>query len=172
MNTEWMGRYRPLLAALVRHSNITQRSSGTRTMLTDEISLNAQEWQVFEYIIEHMEDDAYMNLISDRLGIPQSTFSKIVKALCLHGLVDKYLTSNNRKNIILRPSEKGLSVYQQHSQKVLSAKFEPFFEMLDSFSDEQIARFTDALDLLNSQLLKGNDSTSQPVLIKKVRKET
>ena len=61
MNTEWMGRYRPLLAALVRHSNITQRSSGTRTMLTDEISLNAQEWQVFEYIIEHMEDDAYMN---------------------------------------------------------------------------------------------------------------
>ena len=86
METGWMGRYRPLVAELVRHSNITQRLSATRFSVADDICLNSQEWQVFEYILEHSDDDAYMNMnmISERLGIAQSTFSKIVKACLLY----------------------------------------------------------------------------------------
>lgn len=152
MGTEWMGRYRPLVAELVRHSNCAQRASSNRTLVAEGISLNAQEWQVFEYIIEHSDGDAYMNLMSDRLGIAQSTFSKIVKSLCEHGLVDKYQTTRNRKNIILRPSDKGLQVYREHSVDLSSLTFESFFSSLETFSDEQIAQFTAALRLLNDSL--------------------
>ena len=53
MGTEWMGRYRPLVAEIVRHSNITQRLSAARFPVADGINLNAQEWQVFEYILDH-----------------------------------------------------------------------------------------------------------------------
>lgn len=65
-----MGRYRPLVAALVRHTNIVQRTFSKRAPLTEGISLTAQEWQVFEYILEHQEDDSCMNCISEQLGIP------------------------------------------------------------------------------------------------------
>ena len=89
MGTEWMGRYRPLVAALVKHTNVVQRASVRTVRLSDELRLTVQEWQVFEYVLEHQDDDACMNHISERLGIPQSTFSKIIKCLCERGLVDK-----------------------------------------------------------------------------------
>ena len=82
MGTEWMGRYRPLVAALVKHTNVVQRAAGRTVRLSDELSLTTQEWQVFEYILEHQDDDSCMYYISELLGIAQSTFSKITKYLC------------------------------------------------------------------------------------------
>ena len=148
METGWMGRYRPLVAELVRHSNITQRLSATRFSVADDICLNSQEWQVFEYILEHSDDDAYMNMnmISERLGIAQSTFSKIVKALCAYGLVNKYQTTRNRKNILLRPSEKGLEVDRNYSA---SLKWNTF-EALAS-----------ALRQLNSRLIRSREPEAE-----------
>jgi DNA-binding MarR family transcriptional regulator len=166
MATEWMGRYRPLVAALVRHSNITQRISSQRAPVAEGISLSAQEWQVFEYILEHTDDDAYMNLISEKLGIAQSTFSKIVKALCGHGLVDKYQTTRNRKNILLRPSEKGLQVYRDYSADLGRKTFEIFFGALADFSDEQIRAFTGAVELLNDRL-SAKDEPAPELLLKR-----
>ncbi len=156
MNTEWMGRYRPLVAALVRHSNIMQRGLSAKTEIDEGICLNAQEWQVLEYIIEHMSDDAHMNLISDRLGIPQSSFSKMVKVLCAYGLVEKYQMTNNRKNIILRPSEYGVSFYSRHASSLMESTFSNFFAQLDAFSDEDILLFTHAIEMLNDDIPKGH----------------
>lgn len=167
MSTDWMGRYRPLVAALVRHSNITQRIAGTRSPLAGGMQLSSQEWQVFEYILEHQNDDAHMNRISERLGIPQSSFSKIVKTLCGYGLVDKYQLAGNRKNIILRPSAKGCSVYSAHSSQVMAETFACFFDALDSLDDEDIAQFAKALDRLNQRLLQGDAPPKPPRLIPK-----
>lgn len=163
METGWMGRYRPLVAELVRHSNITQRLSATRFPVADDICLNSQEWQVFEYILEHSDDDAYMNMnmISERLGIAQSTFSKIVKALCAYGLVNKYQTTRNRKNILLRPSEKGLEVYRNYSASLNWNTFEAFFGELESFSDEQISALASALRQLNSRLIRSREPEAE-----------
>lgn len=165
MGTEWMGRYRPLVAELVRHSNRAQRTISRRTEVAEGISLNAQEWQVFEYVIEHGDDDAYMNLISDRLGIAQSTFSKIVKALCGYGLLDKYHMSGNRKNILLRPTGKGLAVYEGFSQDLVKNLFEGFFDALEGFGDEDIRGFTGALRLLNDRLLFRDEPEPEMELI-------
>ena len=52
VGTEWMGRYRPLVAALVKHTNVVQRAAGRTVRLSEEVSLSTQEWQVFEYILE------------------------------------------------------------------------------------------------------------------------
>lgn len=166
MTTEWMGRYRPLVAALVRHANINQRTAGQKTELDEKISLNAQEWQVFEYIVEHLNDDAHMNLISDRLGIAQSSFSKIVKALCSYGLVEKYQMTNNKKNIILRPSDYGLSIYAKHSSSLMESTFSAFFHQMDTFSDDEIVRITQAIDMLNDEI-SGASQTPAGQLVKK-----
>lgn len=167
MGTEWMGRYRPLVAALVRHTNVVQRTAGRTVRLSDELSLTTQEWQVFEYILEHQDDDSCMNHISERLGIPQSTFSKITKYLCEQGLVDKYQTETNRKNIILRPSPDGVDLYRQQTSTVGLAMFGGFFRDLEGVSDEQLAAFTAALERLNASLAQNGRSGEKPRLIKK-----
>ena len=102
-----------------------------------------------------------MNMISERLGIAQSTFSKIVKALCAYGLVNKYQTTRNRKNILLRPSEKGLEVYRNNSASLNWNTFEAFFDELESFSDEQISALASALRQLNSRLSRSREPEAE-----------
>ena len=162
-----MGRYRPLVAALVKHTNMVQRASGRTVCLADGVPLTAQEWQVFEYVLEHQDDDSCMNHISERLGIPQSTFSKIIKYLCEQGLVDKYQTETNRKNIILRPSADGADLYRQQAAVLGKELFGAFFQDLEDMSDEQLKHFTDALERLNTALAQGGAAPEKPRLIKK-----
>ena len=109
-----------------------------------------------------------MNHISERLGIPQSTFSKLAKYLCEQGLVDKYQTETNRKNIILRPSAEGEKLYRQQASAMEREKFGGFFQDLEDMSDEQLALFTSALEQLNTTLAQGGDKQEKPRLIKKI----
>lgn len=112
MQTEWMGRYRPLVAALVQHSNITARAASHSNEIGEGVFLNTVSWQVLEYLIEHEDDASCMNHISGALGIPQSSFSKIARQLTDLGLVERYQSTGNRKNIILKSTEKAHRIYQ------------------------------------------------------------
>ena len=145
MDMDWMGRYRTLVMALVQHCNIASRGGGIKDRITDDIWLSANEWQVLEYIIEHSEDDAYMNRMTEVLGLPQSSFSRTVSLLISYGLAEKYQTESNRKNVLLRPTEKGILVYKEKYSQLDNELFEDFFKSLDSLDDETIKKFSEAL---------------------------
>ncbi len=157
MDINWMGRYRTLVMALVQHCNISTRGGGIKDWVCDDIWLNAHEWQVLEYVIEHAEDDAYMNRISEILGLPQSSFSRSVSLLSSYGLVEKYQTETNRKNVLLKPTEKALAIYKEKSNELDTEVFEDFFMNLDGFDDEILDRFSEALLALN-KVLKADSS--------------
>lgn len=163
---EWMGRYRPLVSALVRHTNINTKNMSNKMRLSDEIELTHQEWQVLEYIIEHEADDDRMIFISERLGIPQSSFSKTVKALCSYDLCEKYQMSGNRKNIILKPTEKGKEIYRDNSARLKNFAFQNFFDALEPLGDREIRLFIDALNILNKGLDAPTESINKRKLIK------
>lgn len=146
--TKWMGRYRGFIGELVRHSNITSKALSIKADM-DGIMMTPAEWQVLEYVVEHRYDDDRMIHISDTLEIPQSTFSRTVKTLCAEGLIEKYQMSNNRKNIILKPSERGLEFYKSNYKKIIPEGFKQFFASLESISDEDLETVTNALRILN-----------------------
>ena len=161
MDVNWMGRYRTLVMALVQHCNISARGSGIKDRVTDDIWLNAHEWQGLEYIIEHTEDDAYMNRMSEVLGLPQSSFSRSVSLLSSYGLVEKYQTESNRKNVLLRPTEKGIQVYKDKYSQLDNELFADFFKSLDGFDDETIKRFSEALLAFNKVLKEDSDKRNE-----------
>ena len=147
-----MGRYRELVKALVQHTNINMQVVGVKDPVTEEIWLTPNEWQIMEYIVEHGNNEACMNHISDALALPQSSFSKTIKLLASYGLVEKYQKENNRKNILLRPTQKALAVYAEKKDQVNENLFADFFAALDSMDDESLKQFTDALMALNEVL--------------------
>ena len=151
MKIEWMGRYREFMKALVLHSNMTARVSSLSVEIGSGISLTPYEWQVFECILEHEDENVNMISMSNGLGVPQSTFSKIVQKLCRYGVVERYQTSSNRKNIILKGTEKGRSFYLNHSEQVLKDIFQPLFSGLDSLSDEAVQTVAEALCRFNQR---------------------
>jgi len=156
MSTEWMGRYRPLIAALVRHTNVANTGNVEKDDFGDGILLTPIAWQVLEYSIEHRDNTFSMTDIARTLGIPQSTFSKQVKDLVAYGFIDKFMATNNLKNVIVRPTEKGLNFYLRYNSSRNRGLFDDFFKVLDRISDEDIERFTAAINTLTDTLPPAN----------------
>lgn len=149
MDNEWMGRYRPLVAALVRHVNVISKlNEDFRIEIGDGVSIDRLSWQIIEYFVEHSDNTYNMIDISTKLGIPQSSFSKKVKQLKEYGFLDRFIAEGNKKEIFIRPTEKAIRFYKQNTLDHVSKHFFPFFEKLDRFSDEDIAGMTEAIETL------------------------
>ncbi len=152
MDSEWMGRYRPLVAAVIRQTNIAIKDFTSRHDIGEGIILNNNEWQTLEYIVEHREDDERMSIISENLSIPQSSFSKIVQRLVRYKLVERYRMSNNKKNIILKPTDLGVDLYRRNVEEVVAPRFEGFFHALEQLSDSDLAVVTKAFEIFNHDI--------------------
>ena len=107
-----------------------------------------------------------MNDASSQLSIPQSTFSKTVKQLVEAGLVEKYQAVNNRKNIILRPTEKAIGVYSDFAQKHAKQIWQPFFDALKDVDDEDLHAVVRAIDVLDRFILSESKEEIRIVKIK------
>lgn len=147
-----MGRYRDITASLISFSNEMTRRVSVRGEAAEGVFLSAQEWQLLECIIEHDDENLIMADFWQLLSIPQSSLSKMAKRLFSEGLVEKFRLRSNQKNIILRPSEKGLRVYRLCCERYIGPLFDNLFNGLDSLSDEQLAEFTAAMDSFNEKL--------------------
>ena len=153
MEANWMGRYRELVEALVLHGNVVMRTQGVVTDIGEGILLKPQQWQILEYIVNNKDKIFNMIDISYRLNIPQSTFSKTVKLLHEYGLVEKYQAVNNRKNIFLRPTEKGLRIYKSHTENRVRPFFQGFFEALRDVSDDDLHAISKAMETLDNEMI-------------------
>lgn len=152
--TEWMGRYRPLVAALVQHTNVVVEGESLRKYIYDGLYLSTKEWQVLEYIIEHRDDDKKMINMSRALGFQQSYFSKITKTLYEHGLIERFHCEDNKKDVFLKPTDFALTVYDYHTKQSFRNYFQPFFEALESVSDEDLATVANAISVLSENMVK------------------
>ncbi len=153
----WMGRYRELVEAITRHTNIYSRFSSNTPITFEGIQLSVAGWQILEYIYEHEKDDMRMVYLSEKLCIPQSSFSKQIKVLDEYGLIDRYQYADNKKNIIVKPSLKGKQVYEKYVASFTRKFWEDFFKELEPLSDESLQIFTEAMERLNQSLLKDHD---------------
>ncbi len=158
MNTEWMGRYRQLVSALVLHSNVVSKGLSEKTDIGDGVLLSPQEWETLEYIIEHQGRYFCMADISSSLGIPQSSFSRIVQYLKSQKLIERFQLVGNRKTVILRPSAYALELYARQNNTRDQILFNQFFKDLEPLSDEDLALFTNALNRFTRSLPSANYS--------------
>ena len=145
---EWMGRYRPLVEQLVLNSHEARRAMKKKGDLGDGIWLNAVEWQVLEYVYEHEEDEK-MAHIYERIGLAQSSFSKCAKTLSDYGLIARYHKSDNRKEVIIKITDRGRKLYERFAGQLADSSWGDFFRELDALSDEDLEHVIRAMVLLN-----------------------
>ena len=146
-----MGRYRPLVEQLVLFSHEASRSMFKKLDMGDGIFLSPIEWQVLEYVYEHGEDER-MASIHDKIGLAQSSFSKCVRALSDYGLVERFHTVSNRKNVIVKITEKGIALYERMAVVLRDGPWGDFFAALSEMNDEDLARMHHAMVLLNQKM--------------------
>lgn len=167
MESNWMGRYQEIIDALVLHGNVVMRTQAELSDIGEGILLKPQQWQILEYIVKNRDTLFSMIDISYRLNIPQSTFSKTVKLLYEYDLVEKYQAVNNRKNIILRPTEKGLQIYRQHAENHVRPFFEGFLDALRNVSDDDLHAVAKAIEALDNEMLPERKEKVEMIKIEK-----
>lgn len=163
---EWMGRYRPLVAALLQHANLAARIFSCPYEVAEGLMLKPHAWQVMEYLIEHETEIDCMNRVSEAVGIPQSSFSRIARELTDLGLVERYHTSANRKNVILIPTSRAHEVYLSHSRQFVEQIFQGFFDRLDRLDDDSILLISEALGEMNQTISQLTTPSEEIRLIK------
>ena len=137
MKLEWMGAYREIIGDFYRSANGYSQICKNE-MFGDPIKFSPYEVQIMEHIMEHADQHRNMKWYANRLGLSQATYSKYVRKLVDKGLLEKYHTSGNKKDVILMVSPLGLHEYEAYAKTASDRWFHELFELLDHATPEEL----------------------------------
>lgn len=106
MKLEWLDRYRDLVEGIILFAN-QYSSIKTKEVLGTDVLYSFEQIQIIEYLLENEELKLNMRGVAERLGLKASAFTKLVNRLEDKGLLEKYRTPDNQKNIVVLVSDKG-----------------------------------------------------------------
>lgn len=155
MKLEWMGEYRELIEKLICYCNRYAQSYNIELNFNTPVDFSFAQLQVMEYILENEERRENMAAIAARLGVSPSAFSKNIKKMMSKGLLVKYHSRGNKKDIIICVSDLGREVYEQYAQYMYAHGFGSAFRILDEIPKEYIDKFT--------MMLSGASNGTAPV---------
>lgn len=152
MDLKWMGRYRELVRELIYHSNSASLNHNyPLTAIEDGITLTKHEYQILEYLLEFDEKNHIQSRIAQDLGIQPSMMTNAAKRLLSMGLIERYRIEGNRKSIVPKITPKGEAAYWAYCTRDALPLFEPFFDMLQSISDEDLQTLIAAFRAYNKR---------------------
>ncbi len=137
MKLKWMRQYRQIIGDFYRSANGYSQICKTE-IFGDTVKFSPYEVQIMEHIMEHADDHKNMKWYAEHLGLSQATYSKYVKKLVDKGLIEKYHTTGNKKNIILKVSELGMEEYQEYAKIAEETWFDELFDILDQATPSEL----------------------------------
>lgn len=162
MALDWLGEHEGFISELMRFGNAYALNYNTERDLGLGIKLSASEVQMMECIISSEDEYLKMAEIAAKMGIPASTFSKNIKKMMEKGFIEKYHLSNNKKEIIVRVSDYGRTIYEKYCRIVTDSLYGEVFRRLDEIPPEYEAKLTAILSIIAQE----NSRTAKPRLEK------
>lgn len=153
-----------LLERLVKFANLYVQMQNRSYEIAEGVFLTIAEVQTLEYLLANDSRHEKMADIAVRLGVTPSTLSQNVKKMVKMGLLEKYHTATNRKNIIVRVSKRGKEVYDLYRNWINRQQFDPFFAVLDEIPPEYIRTMCRALDILNTPVKDKHGEASDELI--------
>ncbi|MDC7249429.1 MAG: MarR family transcriptional regulator [Sphaerochaetaceae bacterium] len=175
MKLEWLGDYRNLIESLIRYTNVYAQVYNIKGFHDTKVKCSLAQIQVLEYVLENEEKNLKMAENAKRLGISPSAFSKNVKNMENKGLLEKYCTNTNKKEIIIKTTDLGREVYNEYTTKLQKIRFDKTFEILNQIPVQYINKFEELLNFNAESMLeqknkirkaKGKKNNSKIKLIK------
>lgn len=146
MNTKWLGKHRDFIGCLIKYANNYAQAYSIMNFHKTSVPCSLAQIQVIEYIIENEEKNQKMVEVAKRLGVSASAFSKNIKKLVEKGLLEKYKTTENKKEIIVKASPLGHQVYEEYVSLLYERRFRHTFELLDTVPQNYLDIVAEALN--------------------------
>lgn len=141
-----MDRYRDLLEKLIKYCNVYAQVYNKELPNGTDIHISFAQIQVLEYLLENEELHQNMSEVAGRLGISNSSFSKLVNKLVGKKLLVKHHTTQNRKDVIIRVSDYGKRIYAQYSKHIMEVHFSKMFAIAEQIPLKEIQKLAQMLD--------------------------
>ena len=168
MGLEWLGKHRGIVGDFYRSANGYSQIC-KEEFIGEKVRFSPYEVQIMENIMEHEQDNRNMKWFARQLGLTQATYSRYVGRLVRKGMVEKYHTEDNRKNIILRLSPLGQEEYARYAEYMLRFRFGPMLEYLDSLTPDQLEAVEKVMGIWGSfhnELTEAEDRSGDVKLIR------
>lgn len=164
----WMQKYSKDFEPIIRFGNEYARYFKVNASFNTDIPLSLSDYQVIEKIYVNEGLRLNMSALAEELGIAQSAFSKTVIRLEKLNLVEKFHTSENRKDVILCVSAVGKKVYSEYSRYVYEHIFKKILPLLDSIPSEHKESYNQVLKILSEfpPSVKEDEQQKRPRLIR------
>lgn len=154
MPLSWMGKYHDLVYAMVSMGNAYSQLANVE-IFGNEIKMTPTQLQLMGYIIESEELNQNMARIAERFSFTKSNFSKMIKQLEKKGLIEKFHTAGNSKNVIIRASDLGKALYEAYTASPITDVWKQIFSRLDKLDDETVKVFIDCLNDYTTLMQRG-----------------
>lgn len=155
----WYEDYGDIISRIVKYGNLYVRYCKRLSDFGTDYQVSLFDLQIIEKV--YLKEDKYMKMaeLAEELGMTQSAFSKNINRLVGMGLIKKYRSENNKKDIFLRVTEKGKETYEQHSKYVYDKIFSQIIPIFQQMSEDQIDKFGEVLDIMGEfpRLLEEKD---------------
>lgn len=166
MKLDWLGDYRDFIEKTIKFANAYAATYQKEQSFSTKVMFSSAQIQTIEYILENEDKNQTMAEIAERLGISRSAFSKNVKKMIEKGLLEKYRTSDNHKNIIVRVSPLGREVYEDYCKYVKEGIMDKMFEELKSVPKEHLEKICKALDMWSDDINSQPTAPKQTTLVR------
>lgn len=156
MKLEWLGKYRNFFENLYYYTNTYGQVYTLSDFHQTSVPCSLAQIQILEYILENEEQNQKMAQVAQRLGVSPATFSKNVKKMVEKKLLEKYKSTTNKKEIIVKASSLGRQVYDEYVAALMEMRFRDTFAILDQIPAEYIDKLASVFklnaDSMNHQL--------------------
>ena len=166
MKLEWLGEYRGLTEKIIKFGNAYAKMYKIENDYATIVNFSSPELQVMEYILENEELHQNMAEIASRLAMTPSSFSKNVAKMVDKGLLEKYHTTRNKKDVIIQVTDLGRDAYKEYVECVYEVSFKDMFALLDKIPKEYIDIFAQVLDIAAERWGTGRHEMDPDELIK------
>lgn len=150
---EWLGKYESFVEKLVQFSNVCSQIAGKQVYFGGAARFTPVQIQILEYLLKNGQEHRKMADIAAVLGISPSALSKNVAQLLESGVVEKYHRNDNRKDIILLPTEKGKAAYEEYVTDIFQFEFQKVFQMLEEIPLAELEKLGAVLDYMSARQL-------------------
>ena len=145
-------RYKEFIDLLMKFINLFTHYGNIPVVGKSGVKVTSRQWQTLVCIIENEKENKNMNFMANKIGLQKSTFSKYIKVLADNGLVERYQHDDNNKNIVLKPSEKGLDFYKKRGMIIWESGWSEPFSTLEKLSDENLTVLVDFMTKMVAEM--------------------
>lgn len=140
-------KHQELLEVIIRSYNEYAHLHSRQLAYGTSETFSLAQIQVIETVLRGKDNN--MKALAAALGITKGSLTKNIKKLEARGLVKRYKSPDNRKQVYVEVTSHGETLYSQYLIFIYNNLFKKVYDKFDEFQPEQLNQVKEAFQVAN-----------------------